>query len=80
MAASHFGVGSLVCVVDRNQLCIDGPTEQVMAVEPIDERFAAFGWQVQRIGCVVTVEEHSIIGGTGPGSRCGGMASLMSTC
>lgn len=49
MAASHFKVGSLVCIVDRNQLCIDGPTEQVMAVEPLDERFRAFGWGVQRI-------------------------------
>lgn len=49
MAASHFRLGSLVCIVDRNQLCIDGPTEDVMAVEPIHDRFAAFGWQVQRI-------------------------------
>ena len=49
MAASHFGLGSLVCIVDRNQLCIDGPTEEVMSVEPLDERFAAFGWRVQRI-------------------------------
>jgi transketolase len=49
MAASHFRLGSLVCVVDRNQLCIDGPTEEVMAVEPLHERFAAFGWQVRRI-------------------------------
>ena len=49
MAASHFGLGSLVCIVDRNQLCIDGPTEEVMSVEPLDDRFAAFGWRVQRI-------------------------------
>ena len=49
MAASHFRLGSLVCIVDRNQLCIDGPTEQVMAVEPLDQRFAAFGWRVTRI-------------------------------
>lgn len=49
MSASHFKLGSLVCIVDRNQLCIDGPTEQVMAVEPLGDRFTAFGWQVQRI-------------------------------
>jgi transketolase len=49
MAASHFRLGSLVCIVDRNQLCIDGRTEDVMAVEPIGDRFAAFGWQVRRI-------------------------------
>jgi transketolase len=49
MAASHFRLDRLVCIVDRNQLCLDGRTEDVMAVEPLDERFASFGWQVQRI-------------------------------
>jgi transketolase len=49
MAAGHFRLGSLVCVVDRNQLGIDGPTEEIMSVEPIHERFGAFGWDVQRI-------------------------------
>jgi len=49
MAAGHFGLDRLVCIVDRNQLCIDGPTEQVMSVEPLCDRFASFGWAVQRI-------------------------------
>lgn len=49
MAAAHFRLGSLVCVVDRNQLSIDGPTEQVMRVEPLTEKFQAFGWQTSRI-------------------------------
>jgi transketolase len=49
MAASHFRLSRLICIVDRNQLCLDGRTEDVMAVEPLDERFASFGWQVQRI-------------------------------
>ncbi|MGI9006663.1 MAG: transketolase [Streptosporangiaceae bacterium] len=49
MAASHFEVGSLVCIVDRNQLCIDGFTEDVMAIEPLDAKFAAFGWNTTRI-------------------------------
>lgn len=49
MAASHFSLGSLVCIVDRNQLCIDGFTEDVMSIEPLGDRFASFGWSVQRI-------------------------------
>jgi transketolase len=49
MAAGHYRVDNLICVVDRNQLGIDGRTEDVMAVEPLDDRFAAFGWHVQRI-------------------------------
>lgn len=49
MAAAHFRLGSLVAIVDRNGLCIDGHTENVMGIEPLDARFAAFGWDVQRI-------------------------------
>jgi transketolase len=49
MAASHYKLQGLVAIVDRNQLCIDGQTEAVMGVEPIHERFAAFGWDTQRI-------------------------------
>ena len=49
MAAGHFRAGSLVAIVDRNQLSIDGPTESIMGVEPLDEKFRAFRWQVQRI-------------------------------
>ena len=49
MAASHYAVQGLVGIVDRNRLCIDGTTEEVMAVEPLEERFRAFGWDVRRI-------------------------------
>lgn len=49
MAAGHFKLQGLVAIIDRNQLCIDGSTEQVMSVEPIGDRFASFGWAVQRI-------------------------------
>lgn len=49
MSAGHFKLDSLICIVDRNQLGIDGPTEDVMSVEPIEDRFASFGWDVQRI-------------------------------
>jgi transketolase len=49
MAAGHFQLGNLVAVVDRNQMCIDGYTDDVMGVEPLDARFADFGWHAQRI-------------------------------
>ncbi len=49
MSAAHHKLGNLVAIVDRNQLCIDGFTEDVMSVEPIDERFAAFGWDTHRV-------------------------------
>src|SRR3546814_3881865 len=49
MAAGHFGLQSLVAIVDRNQLCIDGRTEEIMAIEPIEDRFRSLGWDAQRI-------------------------------
>lgn len=49
MAAGHFKLRGLVGIVDRNQLSIDGPTEKVMSVEPLADRFASFGWDVRRI-------------------------------
>jgi transketolase len=66
MAAAHFRLGSLVCIVDRNQLCIDGHTEDVMAVEPIHDRFASFGWDVQRI------DGHDVAAIVGAFDRLGG--------
>lgn len=47
--ASHFSLGNLIAIVDANQMGLDGMTEEVMSVEPIGERFAAFGWRVVEI-------------------------------
>lgn len=49
MAAAHFHATNLVTLVDRNRCMIDGPTEDVMALEPLDAKFAAFGFEVRRI-------------------------------
>jgi transketolase len=49
MAAGHFRLQGLVGIVDRNGLCIDGHTEDIMGIEPIDDRFRSFGWDVRRI-------------------------------
>ncbi len=47
--AGHYKLDNLVAIVDRNGLSIDGHTEDIMTVEPLDKRFEAFGWDVQRI-------------------------------
>ena len=49
MAAGHFRLGSLVAIVDRNQLSIDGATEDLMGIEPLAEKFTSFRWKVQRV-------------------------------
>ncbi len=48
-AASHFGLGNLVAIVDRNQMGLDGRTEEIMPVDPIAERLRAFGWRVDEV-------------------------------
>lgn len=44
MAASHFKAANLVVIVDRNGLMIDGRTEEVMALEPFEDKWKAFGF------------------------------------
>lgn len=48
-SAGHFRLRNLVAIVDVNGLSIDGHTDEVMTIEPLDKRFEAFGWDVQRI-------------------------------
>lgn len=47
MAASQFRLGSLIAIVDRNHLSIDGDTESIMALEPLHRKFESFGWTVR---------------------------------
>jgi transketolase len=48
-AASHYGLGNLTALLDRNGLQIDGRTEEVMSVEPVRARWEAFGWRVREV-------------------------------
>ena len=43
MAAAHYKLGCITAIVDRNMLSIDGPTERVMALEPLAQKWRAFG-------------------------------------
>jgi transketolase len=49
MAAAHFKLSNLTAFVDRNKLCIDGFTEDIMALEPLKDKWLAFGWNVLEI-------------------------------
>ncbi len=46
MAAHHYELDNLCAVVDRNRLQISGNTEDVMAQDSQEERWASFGWNV----------------------------------
>ena len=49
MGAAGHRLGNLTALVDINALQADGPTAGVLAIEPIHEKWAAFGWHVQRV-------------------------------
>ncbi|HBK68393.1 MAG TPA: transketolase [Firmicutes bacterium] len=49
MAASHYQVTNLVTFVDRNKCMIDGPTEEVMGLEPFAKKWEAFGFIVKAV-------------------------------
>lgn len=49
MEAAHYKLDNLVAIVDFNRLQIDGPVCEVMNIEPLEEKYRAFGWDVVRI-------------------------------
>jgi transketolase len=49
MEAGHFHLDNIIAVIDCNRLQIDGWVKDVMQVEPLAAKYAAFGWEVHRI-------------------------------
>lgn len=49
MAASHFQLDNLTLIVDRNRLQQGDETERTITMEPLAERFRAFGWATREV-------------------------------
>jgi transketolase len=49
MAGAHFGLDRLCIIVDRNGLQQGDTTEATMRLDPLAERFRAFGWAVREV-------------------------------
>lgn len=49
MSAPFLGLRNLTVVLDRNRVQLDGPTDQIMGLEPLADKWMAFGWRVS--GC-----------------------------
>ena len=49
MEAAHYKLDNLIAIIDENKLQIDGPVADVMNIDPIDEKYRSFGWNVLRI-------------------------------
>ena len=55
MTASHYGLEKLTAIVDRNGVQLDGNTGEVMSLEPLLDKWLAFGWDV------VVCDGHSFV-------------------
>lgn len=49
MFAAKYNLHNLITIVDRNNIQINGPTEEVMPLENLRAKWEAFGWHVQEI-------------------------------
>jgi transketolase len=46
MFAATYRLSNLTCIVDRNNIQIEGNTEDIMPLEPLREKYESFGWHV----------------------------------
>ncbi len=49
LSASHFRLDNITAVVDRNGIQQEGKTEEIMALEPMADKWRAYGWNVLEI-------------------------------
>lgn len=49
LSAAHYKLDNLCAIVDKNTLQITAPTSEVMNIEPLDEKWKAFGWAVKEV-------------------------------
>jgi transketolase len=47
--AAHSRVSNLIAVVDRNEYCLDGRVEEVVGIEPLLDKWRAFGWEAHEV-------------------------------
>lgn len=49
LTAAHYRLDNLTAIIDRNNLQITGRTKDICDIEPLEEKFAAFGWSVKEV-------------------------------
>lgn len=52
MSAAHYKLDNMIAFLDYNGLQIDGEVESVMSINPIEDKFKTFGWNV------ITIDGH----------------------
>jgi len=54
MSAAHFKLDNLTAIIDRNRYQNDGPTEEIMTLEPLRDKWQGFGWHT------IDVDGHDV--------------------
>lgn len=49
MSAAHYGLSNLINIVDVNKQQADGDSRKILGFEPLQDKWASFGWYVQRV-------------------------------
>lgn len=49
MSASHWKLDNLIAIIDVNNQQADGHSSEILAFEPIVDRWQSFGWYTQRV-------------------------------
>lgn len=49
MLASKYKLSNIIAILDRNNIQLDGPTEEIMPLENIRDKWESFGWRVAEI-------------------------------
>lgn len=49
LSAAHHRLGKVVAIIDRNGYQLDGSVDDVIGIEPLDEKWRAFGWEVVEV-------------------------------
>jgi transketolase len=49
MSAAHYHLDNLIAIIDRNGLQISGSTEDITGLEPLEEKFRAFGFSTRTV-------------------------------
>ena len=70
MFAAHHGLGGLVVLLDANASQVDGPIESVTTIEPIADKWRAFGWHVAEVdGHDVKALDEAVAGAVAEAGR-----------
>jgi transketolase len=74
MAGGHYGCDNLCAIIDYNGFQIDGKVKDIMSIEPLHAKWAAFGWHI------IEIDGHSmaqILDGYAEASRTKGKPTLI---